>query len=72
MNGCPRLSNQYRNGCTPNVSRRRPDPFLQEPAIEIRMVGDDEHDSAYQIVDGAIVDAVTGYHLIGPLWGRSA
>ena len=40
-------------------------PFLQEAAIEIRIVGDDEHDPAEQIVDGVIVNAVTGDHLIG-------
>ena len=29
------------------------------------MVGDDQHDSAQQIVDGSIVDSVTSDHLIG-------
>jgi hypothetical protein len=40
-------------------------PFLEETAIEIRIMGDDEHDPAQQIVDGPIVDAVTGDHPIG-------
>jgi len=40
-------------------------PFFEESAVEIRIVGDDEHDPAQQIVGGAIVDAVTGDHLIG-------
>lgn len=40
-------------------------PFLQEASIEIRVVGDDEDDPIEQIVDGAIVDAMTGDHLIG-------
>ncbi len=39
-------------------------PFLQEAAVEIRVVGDDEHYPAQQIVDGSIIDAVTGDHLI--------
>jgi hypothetical protein len=40
-------------------------PSLQGAAIEIRIVGDDEHYAAQQIVYGAIVDPVTGDHLIG-------
>jgi hypothetical protein len=39
--------------------------FLQEAAVEIRMMGNDEDDPAKQIIDGAIVDALTGDHLIG-------
>jgi hypothetical protein len=35
-------------------------PSLQEAAIEIRMVGDYKDDPAEQIVDGFVVDAVTG------------
>ena len=33
-------------------------PFLQEAAVEIRMMGNDEDDPAEQIIDGAVVDAV--------------
>ena len=40
-------------------------PFLKEAAIEIRVVGDDEHYPAYQIVDGSMINAVTRDHLIG-------
>jgi len=40
-------------------------PSLQEAAVEIRVVGDDEHYLAQQIVDGSIVNAVTRDHLIG-------
>ena len=40
-------------------------PFLQEAAVEIRIVGDDEHYPAKQIVDSGIVNAMTGNHLIG-------
>jgi hypothetical protein len=39
--------------------------FLQEAAVEIRMMGDDEDDPAKQIIDGAFVNPVTGDHLIG-------
>jgi hypothetical protein len=39
--------------------------FLQEAAVEISVVGDDEHHPAQQIVDGTFVDAVTGHHFIG-------
>jgi hypothetical protein len=39
--------------------------FFQEGAVEIRIVGDDEHYPPRHIVDGAIVDAMTGDHLIG-------
>jgi hypothetical protein len=45
-------------------------PFLQETAIEIRIVGDDEDDPAKQIGDGCIVDAVTGDHRIGDAGNR--
>jgi len=41
------------------------EPFLQEAAIEIRIVGDDEHYPVEQTVDGGIVNAVTCDHLIG-------
>ena len=44
----------------PMFRREDGEPFLQEAAIEIRVVGDDEHYPPQQIVDGAIVDAVTG------------
>jgi len=40
-------------------------PFLQEAAIEIRVVGDDQDNPVEQIVDGSVVKAVTGDHLIG-------
>jgi hypothetical protein len=40
-------------------------PFLQKAAIEIGVVSDDEDYPAQQIVDGAIVNAVTGDHLVG-------
>jgi hypothetical protein len=40
-------------------------PFFQEATIEIRVVGDDEDNPVEQIVDGSVVDAVTGDHLIG-------
>jgi hypothetical protein len=40
-------------------------PFLQKPAIESRVVGDYENHPAQQIVDGAILYAMTGDHLIG-------
>jgi hypothetical protein len=40
-------------------------PSLQEASIEIRVVGDDEHYPAQQIVYGAIVNPVTGDQLIG-------
>jgi hypothetical protein len=39
--------------------------FLQEAAIEIRMMGNDEDDPAKQIVDGVIVNPMTGDNLIG-------
>ena len=41
------------------------EPFLQEAAIEIRVMGNDEHCPVQQIVDGTIVNAATGDHLIG-------
>jgi hypothetical protein len=47
------------------LRREHRNPFLQEAAVEIRMMGDHEHHPAQQIVDGSIVDAVTGDHLIG-------
>ena len=40
-------------------------PFFQEAAVERSVVGDDEHDLLQQIVDGLIVDPLTGDHLIG-------
>jgi hypothetical protein len=40
-------------------------PSLQEAAVERGVMGDDEHDPAQQIVDGPIVDAVTGDPTIG-------
>src|SRR5690242_5335717 len=40
-------------------------PFLQEAAVEISVMGDDEDDPDQQIVDGSIIDAKTGDHLIG-------
>jgi hypothetical protein len=40
-------------------------PFLREAAIEIGVVRDDEHYPVEQIVDGAVINAVTGDHLIG-------
>jgi len=40
-------------------------PSLQEAAIERGVVGGDQHHPAQKIVDGAIVDAVTGDHLMG-------
>ena len=39
--------------------------FLQEATGEIRIMRDDEDNPVEQIVDGSIVDAVTGDHLIG-------
>src|SRR5271165_3415405 len=39
-------------------------PFLQETAIESSVMGNHEHGPSQQIVDGSIVDAVTGHHLI--------
>jgi hypothetical protein len=39
--------------------------YFQKAAIEIRIVGDEEHYPAKQIVDGVFVDAVTGNDLIG-------
>ncbi len=38
--------------------------LFQEAAVEIRVVGDDEQYPAQQIVDGSIVNAMTGDHLI--------
>ena len=38
--------------------------FEPEAAIEIRVVRDDEHDPAQHIIDGAVINAVTGDHLI--------
>jgi len=40
-------------------------PFFQEAAVGRGVVGDDEHYPAYQIVDGSMINAVTGDHLIG-------
>ena len=40
-------------------------PSLQESTVEIRVVSDYENYPAQQLVDGAIVDAVTGDHLVG-------
>src|SRR6266404_4295467 len=40
-------------------------PFLQEATIKSGIVGDDEYGPPEQIVDGPIVNAVTGDHLIG-------
>src|SRR5215472_13556364 len=39
--------------------------FLHEAAIEIGVVGDNEHYPVEQIVDSVIVDAFTGDHLVG-------
>jgi hypothetical protein len=44
--------------------------FLQEAAVEISFAGDDEHYPAQQIVDGTIINAVTGNHLIGDVGNR--
>jgi len=49
----------------PMFCREDGKPPLQEAAVEIRIMGDDEHYPPQQIVDGAIVDAVIGDHLIG-------
>src|SRR5215471_11942847 len=38
---------------------------LQEAAIEIGVVGDNEHYPVEQIVDSVIVDVLTGDHLVG-------
>jgi|SRR5271163_477172 len=38
---------------------------FEEAAVEIGMMGDDEHYPAKQIVDGAFVNPVIGDHLIG-------
>jgi hypothetical protein len=38
---------------------------LQEAAIEIGVVGDNEYYPVEQIVDSVIVDALTGDHLVG-------
>src|SRR5215472_6537924 len=38
---------------------------LQEAAIEIGVVGDNEHYLVEQIADGGTVDALTGDHLVG-------
>jgi hypothetical protein len=40
-------------------------PFLQETAIESRIVGHDEHGPPEQIVHGTIIHALTGDYLIG-------
>ena len=40
-------------------------PNLQEAAIEDGVMGDDKDNPLQQIVDGSIVNAVTGDHLIG-------
>src|SRR5689334_16710948 len=40
-------------------------PFLQKVAVEIRMMGYDQHHPAQQIIDGTVIDAVPGDHLIG-------
>ena len=46
-------------------------PSLQVAAVERGVVGDDEYDPLEQIVDGGIVNALTGDHLIGdPGQGR--
>jgi hypothetical protein len=45
--------------------REDPNPFLPEAAVELCMVGDDEHDPTQKIIDGVFVDAVTGDHQIG-------
>ena len=50
---------------------KRSNSFLQEAAVEIRIVGDDEDDPAQQIIDGAIVDALTGDHLVQAELGYS-
>src|SRR6516164_1058262 len=39
-------------------------PFLYEPAVERGVVSDQKHNPLQQIVDGLIVDALTGDHLI--------
>jgi hypothetical protein len=49
----------------PMFSGEHGKPFLQEAAIEIGVVRDDEHYPVEQIVDGAVINAVTGDHLIG-------
>ena len=49
----------------PLTRREHRKPFFQEAAVERGVMGDDEHDPAQQIVDGPIVDAVTGDHPIG-------
>jgi hypothetical protein len=40
-------------------------PFFQEAAVEIGVVSDDEDYPAQQIVDRAIVNALTRHHRIG-------
>jgi hypothetical protein len=65
MSGYPLPSSRYRLGCTPNISWQRWEPFFEEAAVERGVVGDDEHYPAQQIVDGSIVNAVTGDQMIG-------
>jgi len=40
-------------------------PFLQEAAIEIGVMGNNEHYPVEQVVYDAIIDAMTGNHRIG-------
>jgi len=49
----------------PMFRREGGKPSFQEVAVERGVVGGDEHDAPEQIVDGAIVDAMSGHHLIG-------
>ena len=66
MSGCPRLSNRYRTGCTPNVSSANTGSrFSRKRRSKSALWAMTSTTRPQQIVDGAIVDAVTDDHLIG-------
>ena len=40
-------------------------PFFQKGALEISVMGDDEHYPVEQIVHGSVINSATSEHLIG-------